>query len=50
MVQAQIERLQKDSEQIEDFIQELTERGDTERAEIFIAKKQHLDRRLSQIS
>jgi len=47
MVKTQIERLQKDSEEIDAHIKELSMAGDTDRAEIFILKRQYLEDRLS---
>lgn len=49
MISNQIERLQKDSSQLENFIRELQEEGNYKRANKIIAKKEFLDNRLTEI-
>lgn len=49
MVSDQLERLKKDSDQLELFIQELKQQGDTDRMHKIIAKKAYLDNRRAEI-
>ena len=49
MISTQIERLQKDSSQLDNFIRELREEGNYDRARKIVAKKEFLDSRLNEI-
>jgi hypothetical protein len=49
MVSAQIQRLMKDSEDCQLFIDELLRNGDTDRAQKVVAKKQFLDNHIAEI-
>ena len=49
MVSAQIERLQKDSEELEAYIRQLRTQGKTDRVPAFVAKKNYLDNRIAEI-
>jgi hypothetical protein len=49
MVLAQLERLEKDSASLENFINELKKQGDNNRAEKIENKKRFLDNRIEQI-
>ena len=49
MVSAQIERLQKDSEELEAYIHQLHTQGKTDRVTNFVRKKAYLDNRIAEI-
>jgi len=49
MISSQIERLQKDSSDLEATIAELRQVGDNDRMAKFVAKKDYLDNRLNEI-
>ncbi len=49
MVSAQIERLQKDSEELEAYIQQLRYQGKENRVSDFVRKKTFLDNRIAEI-
>lgn len=49
MVSAQIERLQKDSEELGAYINKLQSQGNTDRVTDFVKKKSYLDNRIAEI-
>lgn len=49
MVSAQLERLQQDSAGLENFITQLKQIGDDERAKRFELKKTYLDNRIAEM-
>lgn len=49
MISAQIERLQKDSASLGDFIRQLEAQGNTTKVRGFVEKKNYLDNRIAEI-